>query len=111
MQCVVSCKHVQLLQKQKEQLTFAAANRYLMEFICVFSVGGSLASYLVTQKSDTTYVAQLRSNQGKREDIPAELLLEKNGDEWKAQPWQEEIVKSLSQAIDGNNYQNTALTV
>lgn len=71
-----------------------------MEFICVLSVGGSLASYQVRKESENKYSAVLRTNNGKRDDIPAELILEKNGAGWQAQPWHQEIVSGLIHAIE-----------
>ena len=73
-----------------------------MEFICVLSVGGSLVSYQVQKQSETKYSAILRTNNGKNDDIPAELLLEKRGTAWQAQPWHEEVVTSLTNAIEAN---------
>ena len=73
-----------------------------MEFNCVFSVGGSLASYLVKKENETTYSARLRSSHGKRDDLPDEVLLEKIEDKWNAQPWHEDVVNGITQAIDGN---------
>lgn len=73
-----------------------------MEFFCVLSVGGSLASYHVQGGRDTTYRAVLRTNNGKRDDIPAEINLKKEADNWQAQPWHPEIVQSLILAIESN---------
>jgi hypothetical protein len=73
-----------------------------MEFFCVLSVDGSLASYHVQKESDVAYKAVLRTNNGKRDDIPAEIALEKGTDEWQAQPWHDEIVNSLIHAIESN---------
>ena len=73
-----------------------------MEFICVLSVGGSLASYTVQKELENKFKAVLRSNNGTRNDIPPEFLLEKTGDGWKAQPWHEEIVSSLAHAIESS---------
>ncbi|RYZ61114.1 MAG: hypothetical protein EOO14_05840 [Chitinophagaceae bacterium] len=73
-----------------------------MEFFCVMSVDGSLASYLVKKESDTVYKAVLRPNNGIREDLPAEILLEKTGDGWQAQPMHEDLVQSIILAIETN---------
>lgn len=75
-----------------------------MDFFCVMSVGGSLASYHVKKESDAGYKAVLRANNGKRDDLPAEILLEKKTDEWQAQPWHEEVVKSIILAIETNHH-------
>ena len=84
-----SIRHLQLLFK-----------RHLMEFICVLSVAGSLASYQVRKESENHYSAVLRTNNGKRDDIPAELKLTKEGAEWAAAPWHDEIVPGITHAID-----------
>ena len=73
-----------------------------MEFYCVLSVGGSLASYLVKRESEAFYKAVLRTNNGQRDDIPAEIMLTKDGGEWQAAPWHNEIVQSLVHAIEAN---------
>jgi hypothetical protein len=73
-----------------------------MEFICVLSVGGSLASYQVRKEGDTAYSAELRTNNGQRDDLPARLTLRRKGAEWQAQPWHEEIVSGISHAIEMN---------
>lgn len=73
-----------------------------MDFFCVLSVGGSLASYHVHKESDKAYKAVLRTNNGRRDDIPAQISLKKEGDNWQAEPWHDEIVKSLIHAIEGN---------
>lgn len=73
-----------------------------MEFFCVLSVGGSLASYHVQRESDKAYKAVLRTNNGKRDDIPAEIALTKKEDNWQAQPWHDEVVKSLIHAIESD---------
>jgi hypothetical protein len=73
-----------------------------MDFFCVLSVGGSLASYHVQKESERTYKAVLRNNNGQRDDIPAEISLEKGPDGWQAQPWHEEIVSSLIHAVESN---------
>lgn len=74
-----------------------------MEFFCVLSIGGSLASYQVRQESKVMYKAVLRANNGKRDDLPTEIVLKKEGDNWQADPWHEELVKSLINAIDNNS--------
>lgn len=73
-----------------------------MEFYCVLSVGGSLASYKVQKEDNERYKAVLRTNNGRREDIPAEIILQKNKGHWTAQPPHDEIVKSLIHAIESN---------
>lgn len=73
-----------------------------MEFFCVLSVGGSLASYLVQKESESAFKAVLRTVNGKRDDIPFEFTLERKEKEWLAQPWHEEIAPALIQAIQGN---------
>ena len=75
-----------------------------MEFYCVMSVGGSLASYHVQKESDVAYKAILRTNNGRRDDIPAEILLEKATGSWQAQPWHEEVVQSIILAIESNHH-------
>lgn len=77
----------------------------LMDFYCVLSVGGSLATYQVTKESDLKYSAVFRPVNGKREDIPSRILLEKIAGNWQAQPWPEEIVQALLHAIDTNSQQ------
>lgn len=73
-----------------------------MEFICVLSIGGSLASYQVRKESDISYSAELRNNNAQRNDLPARLTLHKKGTEWLVQPWHEEIVSGITQAIEMN---------
>jgi hypothetical protein len=74
-----------------------------MEFYCVMSISGSLASYHVQMENDTAFKAVLRNNNGKRTDIPAEISLKKNGDAWQAEPWHEEVVQSLIHAVESND--------
>ena len=74
-----------------------------MEFICVLSVSGSLASYQVSKEGGNRYKATLRSTNEKRTDIPAELLLQKNGAGWESEPWHEEIVTGLTHAIESSS--------
>jgi len=71
-----------------------------MEFICVLSIGGSLASYQVRKEGENNYSATLRNNSGRRDDIPAELALKKEEGKWMAQPWHEELVTGIGHAID-----------
>lgn len=71
-----------------------------MEFICVFSVSGSLASYQVKKEQDNKYRAVLRNSGGKREDVPAQVELEKNDGEWRAVPMHQEVVAGLIHCID-----------
>jgi hypothetical protein len=66
----------------------------------VFSVGGSLATYEVRKESEEEYQASLKTQGGKREDIPPEIKLWKEGEIWQAQPWHEEVVSSLLQVIN-----------
>ena len=73
-----------------------------MEFICVFSVGGSLASYLVKKESETTYRATLRNSQGRENNLPDIVLLERNGEGWKTNQSQPDVVHNLTQAIENN---------
>jgi hypothetical protein len=73
-----------------------------MEFFCVLSVSGSLASYHVQKESAVAYKAVLRPNNGKRDDIPAEIRLKKDGEGWQAAPWHDEIVRGLIHAIESN---------
>ena len=73
-----------------------------MEFFCVLSVGGSLASYEVQAESEGAYKAVLRNNNGQRDDIPAKIILTKGPDGWQAQPWHEEIVSGLIHAVEAN---------
>ncbi len=74
----------------------------LMEFFCVLSVGGSLASYHVQKINDLAYKAVLRTNSGSRDDVPAEIFLNKHPDKWQAEPWHEDIVPGLVHAIEQN---------
>ena len=74
-----------------------------MDFFCVLSVGGSLAYYGVQKENDTKYTAFLRTNNGKRDDLPAEISLNKEGDTWQATPWHEGIVPSLIHAIESGS--------
>jgi hypothetical protein len=74
-----------------------------MEFFCVLSVGGSLASYQVEKLTDIEYKAVLRTNSGSRTDVPTEIILSKHAGKWQAEPWHEEIVQSLIHAIEQNN--------
>ncbi|HVF98112.1 MAG TPA: hypothetical protein VM871_12355 [Flavisolibacter sp.] len=71
-----------------------------MEFTCVFSVGGSLATYSVQKEAINQYRATLRADQGSRADIPDRILLEKTGSGWQATPPAEEILKNLVHAIE-----------
>lgn len=73
-----------------------------MEFICVLSVSGSLASYQVRKDGESSYLALLRTANGKRDDIPLEIRLEKQADGWTAAPWHPEIVSGLTHAIEMN---------
>lgn len=78
-------------------------NLHLMKFVCVLSVEGSLVSYDVTKKTDTKYTAALRSNSGKRDDVPEEMALEKDGIDWKANPWNDMVAKGIIQAIEAGD--------
>ena len=73
-----------------------------MEFICVLSVSGSLASYHVQSEGENKYKAVLRTNNGKRDDIPSEIYLEKNNEHWESRPSHQEIVSGLIHAIETN---------
>jgi hypothetical protein len=73
-----------------------------MEFVCVLSVEGSLASYVVRQEPENRFKAVLKSYNGKQENIPPEFVLEKTGDGWEAIPWHDQIVTSLAHAIEAN---------
>ena len=73
-----------------------------MEFFCVMSVDGSLASYLIKKESDERYKAILRTNNGKRDDLPSEIILEKKEDGWQAQPMRDDLVESIILAIETN---------
>jgi hypothetical protein len=75
-----------------------------MEFFCVMSVDGSLASYLVKKESDAMYKASLRANNGKRDDLPSEIILEKKENGWQAQPMRDDLVQSLILAIETNGH-------
>lgn len=74
-----------------------------MEFFCVLSVGGSLASYHVQKEDELAYKAVLRNTNGKRDDIPAEISLNKVGDKWLAAPQHDDVVQSLIHAIESNS--------
>lgn len=71
-----------------------------MEFYCVLSVGGSLAPYHVQKTDEATYKAVLRTTNGKRSDIPAEIILQKKEGTWQGQPPHDEIVHGLANAIE-----------
>lgn len=73
-----------------------------MEFYCVLSIGGSLASYQVRREEEGKYNALLWNNNGRRDDLPAEISLYKEAGNWQARPWHEEIVAGLVQAIEAN---------
>lgn len=74
-----------------------------MDFLCVLSVSGSLAYYQVQKESGEAYKAILRTNNGRRDDIPAEISLQKNASGWQATPPHPEIVQGLIQAIESNS--------
>lgn len=96
-------KHILLLVSSHRAKNFVSELEIcLMEFFCVLSVGGSLASYHVQQEAGKTYKAVLRTNNGQRDDIPAEIILEKSANGWRARPWHEEIVSSLINAVESN---------
>jgi hypothetical protein len=61
-----------------------------MEFTCVLSVGGSLAYYIITKHSDMAYTAILKGGQGKRDDLPEIIQLEKSATGWQAAPGHDE---------------------
>jgi hypothetical protein len=72
-----------------------------MEFICVLSVGGSLASYIVTKQGQGVYKATLKTgNEKQRSDIPPVIEMEKTENGWQAAPWHSEIVTGLAHAIE-----------
>lgn len=74
-----------------------------MEFFCVLSVGGSLASYHLQQIDETTFIAVLKTG-SKDTGIPSEMTLRKNGSTWQAQPHHEEIVTGLVHAIESASH-------
>lgn len=71
-----------------------------MEFFCVLSVGGSLASYHVRKESQDTYRAILKPTGTVRSDVPSEITLHKKAAGWEAYPPHNEIVQSLVNAIE-----------
>jgi hypothetical protein len=71
-----------------------------MEFICVLSVGGSLAYYIIAKHSDVSYTATLKDDPAKRDDLPKIIRLEKRAGGWQGEPGHDEIVKGLSYAIE-----------
>ena len=71
-----------------------------MEFMCVLSVSGSLANYLVQKESETNYQATLRTVNGEQTDLPPEIRLLKAGNEWSGTPHHEEIFRGLVNAIE-----------
>jgi len=73
-----------------------------MEFVCVVSVKGSLASYIVQQEPENRFKAVLKNYNGKQDDIPLEFVLQKTADGWEAWPKHDEIVTSLAHAIEAN---------
>jgi hypothetical protein len=73
-----------------------------MEFTCVLSVGGSLATYIVRREDESNYLATLKTGSNPRNDIPAEIRLEKQPQGWQASPQHKEIVTGLTHAIDMN---------
>lgn len=64
------------------------------------SVGGSLATYHVQKRDETTYKAVLQPANSNRNDIPAEIILQKQGDSWQAEPPNSDIVPGLINAIE-----------
>lgn len=96
-------KHILLLVNPAGGKNFAADLKLcLMEFFCVLSVDGSLASFQVRKESEVAYKAVLRTTNGQWDDIPAEILLTKDNGEWQAQPPHSQIVQSLIHAIESN---------
>jgi hypothetical protein len=71
-----------------------------MEFFCVLSVGGSLASYKVKTEDERTFQAVLHNNHGDRTDIPSQLFLCKKEADWQVNPVHDKVVKSLINAIE-----------
>ena len=69
-----------------------------MEFVCVLSVNGSLASYLVQEEEKEEYTAELK-DADKRRDIPSKMHVCKKDGEWEANPWHEEIGPAIIHAI------------
>ena len=72
----------------------------LMEFVCVLSVGGSLASYIIKPEGENIYKAILKPGSANRDDIPHTISLEKTGDTWTAEPFHDEIITSLAHCIE-----------
>ncbi|WP_162944483.1 hypothetical protein [Flavisolibacter nicotianae] len=73
-----------------------------MDFFCVFSANGSLASYRVQREGEGVYKAVLRSDNGQRDDLPAEIWLQKEPGGWQASPPHDEITSSLVHALEAN---------
>ena len=71
-----------------------------MEFVCVLSVSGALASYGVRGNGADDYNAVLR-NEG-RTDIPAQMQLRRVDGQWRMEPEHEEIGKALILCIESN---------
>ena len=76
-----------------------------MEFFCVLSVGGSLASYQVKSEREDRYKATLWNNNGREDDLPPEITVEKKNNGWNVQPWHDEIANGLIRAIEANGHQ------
>jgi hypothetical protein len=71
-----------------------------MEFMCVLSVGGSLATYRLKKESETMYLALLQNATANGADVPAEIILTKIDNAWTGSPQHEEIVRGLGHAIE-----------
>jgi len=71
-----------------------------MEFVCVLSVAGALASYQVYGNGAEDYNAVLR-NEG-RTDLPAQMQLRRVEGRWIAEPEHEEVSRALIHCIEAN---------
>jgi len=71
-----------------------------MEFVCVLSVSGSLVSYIITEETEETYIASLKTASIKGNDIPETIALKKENGGWKADPWYDEIIPGLTNCIE-----------
>lgn len=98
-------KHILLLVNSTTAGTFAPNWKETgMEFFCVLSVDGSLASYRIQGEAGGIFKAFLRQLNGQREDIPAEISLQKGADGWIAHPWHAEVVHGLIDAVEANGH-------
>lgn len=71
-----------------------------MNFICVLSVNGTLASYSITKENEQAYTAVLRSNNLRQEVLPTEIILTKTDGTWVGTPHHPLIVPSIVHAIE-----------